>query len=371
MSSEKILCCGEKVDPLSRYHVKKDKTDPRRMAYLFLILFAVNPGLPLFLVGTFFVFFGIFFHGWAAGYLARAGYEEREKILTVRGPYRLNRNPYYLAHIVMDFGFFALAGHPLLYLLYFPIIFYVYNYRWVLKEEVFLEEEFGQDYVQFKKDVPRWMIRLGFAEARGREQVFSWEIFKLNREFPRAFSHVVVWFIFFLFYLTKPIFGDLSSLLRLTIWMAYGSWLICYDIFPVNTKKISKYWLVVSGLLLVFSLYVYQSDIFSLDFVDLLPFQTLGLFFRVFGLCAGLFLLVKTVLIKREKEIFPRPMSEWLLASLSLGLVVGKVWSLWLGFLIPLTALTAAFSGILKLSRPAPAIVVTFSLVLLSTIFLA
>jgi protein-S-isoprenylcysteine O-methyltransferase Ste14 len=84
-------------------------------------------------------------HGWAAGYLARAGYAEREKKLTIRGPYRHNRNPYYLAQVMMDTGFFLLAGQPLFLLLYLPIILTVYN-RWIANEEIFLEKEFGEEW---------------------------------------------------------------------------------------------------------------------------------------------------------------------------------------------------------------------------------
>jgi hypothetical protein len=44
-------------------------------------------------------------HGWAAGCLARAGYAERKKKLTARGPHRHNRTPYYIAQFKMDTGF--------------------------------------------------------------------------------------------------------------------------------------------------------------------------------------------------------------------------------------------------------------------------
>ncbi|HJU61465.1 MAG TPA: hypothetical protein VJ864_05425, partial [Candidatus Binatia bacterium] len=99
-----------------RIHVRKDKTNTRRLAYLTILLFASPPGWSWFVAGTVFVALGVILHGWAAGYLARAGYAEREKILTIRGPYRHNRNPYYLAQMTMDLGFFFLAGLPLLYL---------------------------------------------------------------------------------------------------------------------------------------------------------------------------------------------------------------------------------------------------------------
>jgi protein-S-isoprenylcysteine O-methyltransferase Ste14 len=114
------------VDPgdyNNRVHVRKDKTHTRRLAYLTILLFASPPDWPWFAVGIALVAAGVLLHGWAAGYLARAGYAEREKILTIRGPYRHNRNPYYLAQMTMDLGFFFLAGRPLFYLFYFQSFF--------------------------------------------------------------------------------------------------------------------------------------------------------------------------------------------------------------------------------------------------------
>lgn len=59
-----------------RVVVRKDKTNPRRLAYLLLLLFAAPPGWPLLVLGAALVLAGVWFHGWAAGLLARAGYVE-------------------------------------------------------------------------------------------------------------------------------------------------------------------------------------------------------------------------------------------------------------------------------------------------------
>ena len=181
------------------FHIRKDKTNPRRLGYLILFLCATPPAWPLMLFGAVLVAAGVFLHGWAAGYLARAGYEERESVLTVRGPYRHNRNPYYLAHLTMDFGFFCTAGLPLLYLLYFPVIFLVYR-TWVKNEERFLVEEFGDGYSSLKLEVPRWRFRLRPAPPRGPEQSFEWATFLLNREFSRSLRHLILLGLFAAFF---------------------------------------------------------------------------------------------------------------------------------------------------------------------------
>ncbi len=89
----------------------------------------------------------------------------------------------------MDLGFFFLAGRPLFYLFYFPIIFFVYR-RWVVNEESFLENEFGEPYRTFKREVPRWGFRIKAAPARGSELSFQWATFMINRELPRSLSHI-------------------------------------------------------------------------------------------------------------------------------------------------------------------------------------
>ena len=168
------------------------------------------------MIGGVLVSSALLFHGWAAGYLARAGYEERETILTVRGPYRHNRNPYYVAHMTMDLGFFFLAGYPLFYLIYFPVIFSVYR-SWVVKEEGFLEDEFGEDYRAFKQEVPRWRVRLTPALPRGREQTFDWAIFKVNRELHRLLSHLLLVGLFSFYFFSGNFFVGIDPIIRMTV----------------------------------------------------------------------------------------------------------------------------------------------------------
>ena len=229
----------------NRVHVRKDKTNARRVAYLTILLFASPPGWALLATGLVLVAAAIMLHGWAAGYLARAGYAEREKVLTVRGPYRHNRNPYYLAQMTMDLGFFVLAGKPLFYLFYFPIIFFVYR-RWVVNEENFLESEFGKQYLTFKQEVPRWSYRIKPAPAHGSELSFQWSIFMINRELPRSLSHVLflagfVW----IFSFGNP-YDQLSTLFKITLIAAVAAWLVLRDIHALDVSRKSIGWFLVA-----------------------------------------------------------------------------------------------------------------------------
>lgn len=336
-----------------RVEVRKDKTNPRRIAYLILLLFAAPPGWPLFIFGSVLVIAAVLFHGWAAGYLARAGYQEREKILTVRGPYRHNRNPYYVAHLTMDFGFFCAAGLPLLYLVYFPIIFSVYR-RWVTNEEPFLDEEFGEDYRRFKQDVPRWRIRLTPAQARGREQVFEWRLFMMNHELPRALAHLIVLGVFtFYFFLGNP-FADIDPWVRVTVVGAIATWFLLHDIYPLDVSRVHLGW----------ALPAVAAAVGGLIFLDVAPVWerwparwSLGA--TVVGLALGLTVALVAlpafarVTGKPGNRIFAQPMCEWYLVGLGLGLLSLTLGGVWLGVLVPFVIWALGLAGLVPV-RPVP-----------------
>ena len=76
--------------------------------------------------------------------------------LVVSGAYRFTRNPMYLGM------FFCLIGVTLLVnnvvgLLVLLLFFLIIRQRFVLKEEVQMQETFGDDYAQFKARIRRWI----------------------------------------------------------------------------------------------------------------------------------------------------------------------------------------------------------------------
>jgi protein-S-isoprenylcysteine O-methyltransferase Ste14 len=79
--------------------------------------------------------------------------------LVVAGIYRYVRNPMILSVIMIETGealLFASVWLGLVGLLFFAIN-HVY---FIFSEEPGLEKRFGQDYVMYKKNVPRWIPRL-------------------------------------------------------------------------------------------------------------------------------------------------------------------------------------------------------------------
>jgi protein-S-isoprenylcysteine O-methyltransferase Ste14 len=349
----------------NRIHVRKDKTNTRRLAYLTILLFASPPGWPWFAAGIALVAAGVMLHGWAAGYLARAGYAEREKILTVRGPYRHNRNPYYLAQMTMDLGFFFLAGRPLFYLFYFPIIFFVYR-RWVVNEESFLESEFGAPYLTFKREVPRWGFRVKPAPARGSELSFQWATFMINRELPRSLSHVFFLAVFVLFFCFGNPFSQLSALFRTTLIAAIAVWLVLRDIYPLDVSQKSIGWFMVAlGSAVITAFFLIYAPVWQ-------PWLGTGAWIAIgVGLCFALVVWLAALpgmagaSSKSGKSFFARPISQWYLLALGLGLLSCTLGGVWLGITVSFTVWALHLAGAVSIPMVPRRLGVSFALLAL------
>ena len=75
--------------------------------------------------------------------------------LVVAGPYRITRNPIYLAMAFVISGLaFLLSEVWSLVLL--PVVLLILDRGVVRGEETYLEQKFGEDYRAYKNRVPRW-----------------------------------------------------------------------------------------------------------------------------------------------------------------------------------------------------------------------
>jgi protein-S-isoprenylcysteine O-methyltransferase Ste14 len=72
------------------------------------------------------------------------------------GPYRLTRNPMYLGFTLMYVGISALfnALPPLVLL---PVVQQLMRRGVIEREERYLENKFGEEYLQYKESVRRWL----------------------------------------------------------------------------------------------------------------------------------------------------------------------------------------------------------------------
>ncbi len=115
---------------------------------------------PLAYAGVVFVLLGIAMTAVSAGMFVKAdtGLEpfEEATALVTGGFYRFTRNPMYLGMFLMVFGAAFLMGSvgALIPLLIFMLII---RFNFVAGEERFMEAAFGQQYLDYKSQVRRWI----------------------------------------------------------------------------------------------------------------------------------------------------------------------------------------------------------------------
>lgn len=72
------------------------------------------------------------------------------------GPYRVSRNPIYLAFSLAQLGI-AVWSNSLWLLLTLLVAVGFIHYRVILGEEAYLERRFGAEYLDYKRSVRRWL----------------------------------------------------------------------------------------------------------------------------------------------------------------------------------------------------------------------
>ena len=97
---------------------------------------------------------------WAIATMTRAGSNvptsKPTTTIVKSGPYRLTRNPIYLAMVVALIGL-AIAFNSLWLLLTLAIFALVIRYRVIAREEAYLERKFGEVYRDYRGRVRRWL----------------------------------------------------------------------------------------------------------------------------------------------------------------------------------------------------------------------
>jgi Putative protein-S-isoprenylcysteine methyltransferase len=72
------------------------------------------------------------------------------------GPYRFTRNPLYLALVTLFLGI-ALLANSWWILGLAPVLFALLHFVVVKREEAYLEQKFGEEYLRYKRAVRRWL----------------------------------------------------------------------------------------------------------------------------------------------------------------------------------------------------------------------
>jgi len=97
---------------------------------------------------------------WATGRFAKAGTnvptDLPATILVTDGPYRLSRNPIYVALTLIYIGLAASAASAWGLVLLVPLLITM-RYGVIAREEAYLAKKFGDTYLTYKTSVRRWL----------------------------------------------------------------------------------------------------------------------------------------------------------------------------------------------------------------------
>ena len=81
---------------------------------------------------------------------------EPATVLVTEGPFKLTRNPLYLS-VTLFYAGVATLVNTLWAIVLLPIVLLVINRGVIEREERYLERKFGEQYMQYKERVRRWI----------------------------------------------------------------------------------------------------------------------------------------------------------------------------------------------------------------------
>ena len=91
----------------------------------------------------------------------RIGFKDREPMqrpssLVLVGPYRFTRNPIYFGCLLIMLGL-VIVWSSIVTTLLLIVVYVIFRFVFIRREEIILEEEFGEEYREFKKRIRRWV----------------------------------------------------------------------------------------------------------------------------------------------------------------------------------------------------------------------
>jgi protein-S-isoprenylcysteine O-methyltransferase Ste14 len=123
---------------------------------------------------------------------ASAGHVQKNRRLTISGPYAYTRNPLYLGSAIGAMGLAAAGGRWWFFLmiaLYFAAIYLPVMRR----EEKHLTSLFGNSYTRYATAVPLLLPRwTAWREAGGARSRFDADLYWLNREYRALLAFLVI-----------------------------------------------------------------------------------------------------------------------------------------------------------------------------------
>ena len=141
-------------------------------AFAALFLAMADPTLHSVLLGLPLVVLAEALRTWSSGYI------QKDHTLATDGPYSLTRNPMYFGNLVLGLGFALMANRW--WVLVGLLLAFALIYDATIKaEEANLLRRFGDAYVRYCRDVPRFVPRL----TAWRRGPFQWCLVRKHREF--------------------------------------------------------------------------------------------------------------------------------------------------------------------------------------------
>jgi len=160
-----------------------------RVSFVFLILALIfaQPTLISLLAGIGLTGLGLCIRAWACGHL------EKEKNLTVTGPYRYTRNPLYFANLII--GVSVVVAAQSWWVLGFGFVFFFVFYLVVIyAEKQKMERLFPEKYADCKEKVPLFLPTFRPPLSQ-KPQRFRWSLYHKNREFRAFLGAVAFWLV--------------------------------------------------------------------------------------------------------------------------------------------------------------------------------
>lgn len=146
-----------------------------------LLLIFARPSLLSLIAGLFFVLAGAAWRTWSSGYV------QKNRELSMDGPYAYVRHPLYVGNFLLGFGFSVMANRWFL-ILAFVVLFYVLYVSVIDEEEKTLKSRFGDSYLEYSRNVPAFVPHFG---KRGPQTGhFTWALVRQHREHQTWFGIV-------------------------------------------------------------------------------------------------------------------------------------------------------------------------------------
>ena len=169
--------------------ILKKRTTFGWLFYLIIAFFGKGSMLKI-LIGFLIVMVGEFFRTFASGII------KKNQQVAKEGPYQWCRHPLYFGSFLISIGLLISAFNivPFIYFIIFFPLFYIPTMK---KEETFLKEKFGKEYIEYSKEVPVFFPSI----KKTKIENFSWSGVKKNSEF---YNWIAI-FLVYIFLLTKTV----------------------------------------------------------------------------------------------------------------------------------------------------------------------